>query len=276
MPRYLLLLSLVFFGIGFFAVRFPGMPGAGVVSLISTILIALPTLVAFWRFLDAGVATLSLIALSILGFTIETTGVVTGFPYGEFYYSNALGPKIAGTVPCTLPLSWVPLVIGAVAAGRPRKDSGRVWRPLWVLMTVVLLVAIDGVLDPGAASLGFWTWPEGGVYYGVPLSNYAGWLLSSTLASAMVLILGDWWRDMIPLHETHASGASRKRSHRLPLDTPPETERMGVLFGPYTSSSQGSRTAQAAATRSFSVNEVSARWLKTSYPRASMRLRMAA
>ena len=199
MPRYLLLLSLVFFGIGFFAVRFPGMPGAGVVSLISTILIALPTLVAFWRFLDAGVATLSLIALSILGFTIETTGVVTGFPYGEFYYSNALGPKIAGTVPCTLPLSWVPLVIGALAAARPQKDGGRLWRPLWVLMTVVLLVAIDGVLDPGAASLGFWTWPEGGVYYGVPLSNYAGWLLSSTLASAVVLILGDWWKDMIPV-----------------------------------------------------------------------------
>jgi putative membrane protein len=33
-------------------------------------------------------------------------------------------------------------------------------------------------------------WPEGGLYYGVPLSNYLGWLFSSTLAAALLLALG--------------------------------------------------------------------------------------
>jgi putative membrane protein len=51
---------------------------------------------------------------------------------------------------------------------------------------------MDGVLDPGAASLRFWVWPEGGAYYGVPLSNYAGWLFSGALAAALLLSVGRW------------------------------------------------------------------------------------
>jgi putative membrane protein len=54
----------------------------------------------------------------------------------------------------------------------------------------VLLALIDGVLDPGAASLGFWVWPAGGPYYGIPISNYLGWLLSGALATALLLALG--------------------------------------------------------------------------------------
>jgi putative membrane protein len=197
-PRHLIILGLTFAATGFFAVRFPDVSGAGVGSLICTLLIALPTLVAFWRFLGAGTATLSLAALSALGFAVETTGIATGFPYGEFYYADALGPKVAGIVPYALPLSWVPLVLGAVAAARPAGDGGPLRRALWVLMAAVLLVAIDGVLDPGAAHLGLWVWPEGGAFYGVPLSNYAGWLLSGALAATLVLVLGDWWKHAPP------------------------------------------------------------------------------
>jgi putative membrane protein len=196
--RHLIILGLIFAATGFFAVRFPDTPGAGVGSLISTFIIALPTLVAFWRYLGAGTATLSLVALSTLGFAVETIGIATGFPYGEFYYGDTLGPKAAGIVPYTLPLSWAPLVLGAVAAARPAVPGRPHRRVLWVLMAAVLLVAIDGVLDPGATRLGLWVWPEGGAYYGVPLSNYAGWLLSSTLAAALVLVLGNWWKHAPP------------------------------------------------------------------------------
>jgi putative membrane protein len=51
---------------------------------------------------------------------------------------------------------------------------------------------MDAVLDPGATSLGFWVWPEGGAFYGVPPSNFAGWLLSGTLAAALLLATGRW------------------------------------------------------------------------------------
>ena len=46
-------------------------------------------------------------------------------------------------------------------------------------------------LDPGAVALRFWVYPDGGVFYGVPLSNYAGWVLSATVA---VVVL-DWAFD---------------------------------------------------------------------------------
>jgi putative membrane protein len=102
-----------------------------------------------------------------------------------------MGQKALGLVPYLLPISYAPLVIGAVAAAW--KDSlGLNHRLLLILRSSLLLAMMDGVLDPGAASLGFWVWPEGGAYYGVPLSNYAGWLLSGALAAALLLSVGRW------------------------------------------------------------------------------------
>ena len=188
-PRTLLFFSALFFGAAYFATRFPDVPGASAGSYVSTFLIALPSLVALFRYLGARRATLSLLALAAFGYTIETIGTTTGLPYGPFYYGDALGGKALGIVPYLLPVSYVPLVIGAFAtAWNVGLDLN--FRFDLVLRTAVLLTLIDGVLDPGAAALGFWFWPEGGVYYGVPLSNYAGWLLSGALASAVLLAVG--------------------------------------------------------------------------------------
>jgi putative membrane protein len=171
----------------FFAVRYPNIQGASVGSYVSTLLIALPSAIALFRYLGPSRASLSLLALSILAYAIESIGVATGFPYGSFSYGDALGPRLAGLVPYLLPLSYTPLVVGAVAAA---------WgsRPplLHVIYATLLLAWMDAVLDPGAASLGFWVWPQGGVYYGVPLSNYAGWLFSGALATALLLATGKW------------------------------------------------------------------------------------
>ena len=186
-PRPLILACALALVAAFFAVRYPDIQGASLGSYLSTILIALPSAVALFRYLGPLRATLSLISLSIFGYAIEAIGVATGFPYGAFYYGEALGPRLAGLVPFLLPLSYAPLVVGAVAA-----SWGTRLRLLHVLYATLLLVWMDAVLDPGAAALGFWVWPQGGVYYGVPLSNYAGWLLSGVLATALLLAAGRW------------------------------------------------------------------------------------
>lgn len=155
-------------------------------SYAATIAIALPSVVALFKYLGARRALSALLALSVFGYVIEGFGVATGFPYGTFFYGDALGPKLFRLAPYILPVSYVPLVIGAVAA------TGSQSVALWVLKSTLLLTLIDGVLDPGAASLGFWVWPEGGPYYGVPVSNYLGWLLSGTLASVLLLVFGRW------------------------------------------------------------------------------------
>jgi bisanhydrobacterioruberin hydratase len=176
-----------------FAVRFPDLPGASIGSYISTFLIALPSIVALFRYLGPRRATLSLLALSLFAYAIEYLGVATGFPYGRFFYGDALGPTVAGLVPFLLPLSYAPLVVGAVAAA-----WGGGSRLLHVAYAALLLVWMDAILDPGATSLGFWVWPGGGAYYGVPPSNFAGWLLSGTLATALLLTTARWSKTPMP------------------------------------------------------------------------------
>jgi bisanhydrobacterioruberin hydratase len=186
-PRPLILACSLCLVAAFFAVRYQNIQGASVGSYVSTLLIALPSAIALFHYLGPRRASLSLLALSILAYAIESIGVATGLPYGSFSYGDALGPRLAGLVPYLLPISYTPLVVGAVAAA---------WgsRPplLHVIYATLLLVWMDAVLDPGAASLGFWVWPQGGVYYGVPLSNYAGWLFSGALATALLLATGKW------------------------------------------------------------------------------------
>jgi putative membrane protein len=188
-PRPLIFASAFFFATAFFALRFPETPGAG--SYVSTFAIALPSLLALFRYLGPARAALSLLALSAFGYAVEMVGVATGLPYGTFYYGDALGQKALGLVPYLLPISYAPLVLGAVAASW-KDGSGPNHRTHLILRSTLLLALVDGVLDPGAASLGFWVWPEGGAYYGVPLSNYAGWLVSGALAAALLLALGRW------------------------------------------------------------------------------------
>lgn len=192
-PRYLPAGSVALFLISYFAARFAGIPGAWAGSYISTVLIALPAFAALWRYMGPRRAVVSLCALGVFGFVIETAGTVTGFPYGAFFYGDSLGPKLSGHVPYILPVSYVPLVIGAVAVCAPARPlAGAARAVAWVAVSALVLTLLDGVLDPGAVALGFWVWPEGGPYYGVPLSNYAGWLLSGAVACGLLVSLGRW------------------------------------------------------------------------------------
>lgn len=190
-PRLLLpAAALFFFSAAGFAVHFPHPPGAWLLSLASTAAMAAPPLAALLRFFGLARFLAALVLTSAFAFTVESFGVVTGWPYGRFHYGEALGPQLFGLVPYLLPVSYVPLVVGAAAATRHPRS-----RLLWVLRAAVLLTLLDGVLDPGAALLGFWVWPEGGPYYGVPASNYLGWLLSGAASSAILVLL---WPRGVP------------------------------------------------------------------------------
>jgi putative membrane protein len=113
-------------------------------------------------------------------YVIELIGVATGWPYGSFEYTVDLGPMLGG-VPVALPVFFIPLVVNAyllcLLLLGSRASNG--W--LRLASVIATVVAMDVVLDPGAVSLGFWSF-GGGSFYGVPLSNYAGWVLSATVA----------------------------------------------------------------------------------------------
>jgi putative membrane protein len=147
---------------------------------------------------------LGLAAVSAYAYLVEFVGLATGVPYGEFAYHVALGPMLPGGVPLGLPAFFLPLVLNAyllvaLALGT-RWSLARVRLPA----TVAVVLAIDLVLDPAAVALGLWSFPAGGAYYGVPLSNFAGWLLSATVAVVLVDLTVD-------------RGALRARLDRCPF-----------------------------------------------------------
>jgi putative membrane protein len=126
-------------------------------------------------------AALAVSALVAYSYGIEYLGVHTGVPYGEFYYGVDLGPTLAG-VPLGLPVFFIPLVMNAYLLVALLLGERARSRPLRLVSVIAAVLAMDLVLDPGAVALGFWVYPDGGLYYGVPLSNYAGWVLSATVA----------------------------------------------------------------------------------------------
>ena len=49
----------------------------------------------------------------------------------------------------------------------------------------MLLVVFDLVLDR-AVKLGFWRYDGGGEFYGVPFTNFVGWLISGAVAAVVL------------------------------------------------------------------------------------------
>ncbi|MFW6017536.1 MAG: bisanhydrobacterioruberin hydratase [Halapricum sp.] len=149
--------------------------------LMGVIVMRLPLVAGLAPLIDRR-AAVALAAVTAYAFGIELLGVSTGWPYGAFEYGIDLGPMLLGLVPIGLPVFFFPLVLNSyllclLLLGEKARSTGV--RLLAVIATVLLM---DLVLDPAAVGLGFWAYEGGGAYYGVPWSNYAGWVLSATVS----------------------------------------------------------------------------------------------
>jgi uncharacterized membrane protein len=134
------------------------------------------------------------------GLAVEVVGVHTGLPFGEYAYSDRLGPRLLG-VPLVVPLAWTWMAWPAWLAA-VRLTASPVWR---VAVATVALAAWDVFLDPQMVAAGQWVWhtpiPTLPGVTGVPIGNYLGWLVVS---AAMMGALG--W--------------SRAAGHAEPADRP--------------------------------------------------------
>lgn len=144
--------------------------------LFGTLVMRLPLIAGLKPLIDRKAAA-GLTFLTFYAYLIEYVGLKTGFPYGSFEYLVSLGPIVDG-VPIGLPVFFIPLVLNSYLLVQLSGVESRWKRVLLTLGTVVL---IDLVLDPAAVALGIWSY-GGGLFYGVPLSNFAGWILSGLVA----------------------------------------------------------------------------------------------
>ncbi len=165
------------------------------ISGINVVLFALPLFWALRRWLGMRDAIVLIALFAVLSMAIEISAIATGFPYGHFGYSELLGFRVFGSVPWTVAFAWTPLVFTAYAAA---VLIGRSF-VLRLVLTVSFLIAFDLVLDPGAVRLGFWQYNSGGGFYGVPVSNFAGWAFSAALGFALIEIFVRIRRPLLPM-----------------------------------------------------------------------------
>lgn len=112
------------------------------------------------------------------GVIIELLGANTGWPFGEYSYAASLGAQVIN-VPVVVPFAWVMMAHPILIAARSLNQRWSVVIAAWGLM------AWDFFLDPLMVDAGHWTWertsPNLIGISGIPLSNFAGWLLSGLI-----------------------------------------------------------------------------------------------
>ncbi|MGD0892824.1 MAG: carotenoid biosynthesis protein [Terracidiphilus sp.] len=121
---------------------------------------------------------------AVVSYLLEETGVRTGLVYGPYHYSDMLGPKL-GHVPVLIPLAWFMMIypswVTARALLRGVNTRSAAGIAALALVAALVMTAWDTVMDPGMAAAGNWVWEQGGAYFGVPLRNYFGWVLTTFL-----------------------------------------------------------------------------------------------
>src|SRR5215207_5990750 len=127
-------------------------------------------------------ATVATVAAGTWAF--EQAGTRTGYPFGRYTYTGRLRPSV-GDVPVLVPLAWLAMAIPSrETAHAVLGDHTNAVRR--VGLGALALTAWDLFLDPQMVSEGFWRWQHPGRYRGIPLSNYAGWLVAA--AGVMVAL----------------------------------------------------------------------------------------
>jgi isopentenyl-diphosphate delta-isomerase type 1 len=170
-------------------------PWSHIVSSISVVLFALPCIWAtkMWLGWRDGIILFAL--LGFVALLIEVSAIMTGFPYGHFGYSEHLGYKLFAAVPWTVAFAWPPLLLAAyaVAANVTRSRLTR------IVITTLALLIFDLVLDPGAVRLGFWKYADAGYFHGVPISNFAGWIVSGFVGAIILEMIVARLRPLLPV-----------------------------------------------------------------------------
>ena len=130
-----------------------------------------------------------------VSWSYEHVGVETGLIYGAYHYTDALGPKL-GHVPIIIPIAWFTMIYPSyiianlIGSGRQmmmrdkKNNNNRITlvQILWLsFLSAVMMTAWDLVVDPylSGPTERAWIWEDGGQYFGVPLHNFGGWLLTT-------------------------------------------------------------------------------------------------
>lgn len=163
----------------------PGILSANDARFVNVALMSLFVLLhGAQRYGVAGIVIYFVTGVLITNLT-ENLSIVTGFPFGNYHHTANMGPQVL----------HVPIIVGPIFAAAGylawmlsgillgdvfrEKPVGGVARPL---LAALLTTSWDLCVDAIGGTLNRdWVWADGGPWFGVPLMNFFGWILTMWL-----------------------------------------------------------------------------------------------
>jgi len=131
---------------------------------------------------------LALLAICVaITFTMENIGVATGWPFGHYHFEVGSNLPHIGTIPIIVGPLWFGMgyfswIVAGILLGGEARASRRIELMALPVVAAFVMTQWDVVMDPPESTISkAWTWHDGGAHFGVPLSNYFGWLLTAWL-----------------------------------------------------------------------------------------------
>jgi uncharacterized membrane protein len=128
----------------------------------------------------------------------EFASTRVGIPFGLYHYTEATRGRelYIANVPFFDSLSFVFLAYAAFCVARlvVRREPGPFTMAKLALISGTLMMLLDVVIDPLAVRGDRWFlgrifyYPAGGAYFGVPVSNFVGWVTVGTIGVGLYLL----------------------------------------------------------------------------------------
>jgi len=176
----------------------PQLSGLSVFS-VQAAFVLLVVLYLASSFVNWGVekASIFLFASWLISYAIEYTGVTTGYPFGSYAYTSAMG-SFVGPVPVFIPFLWCALGYFCLQATGPS-----------MVAPAMLMVLLDLSLDPlFSQSLWHWQSTAGPYYYGVPALNFVGWFVTAILIFTFFMLAVREYRSGIKANILVSGGSA--------------------------------------------------------------------
>ena len=142
-----------------------------------------------------GQGTWTVVALVLgLGTAVELVGVLTGFPFGRYVYTDRWWPAVRLNewtwFPLAVPFAWC-LMAGASYLTVTRLGRGTS-RFLYIPLAGLLAAGVDLMMEPVMVHrLAYWQWQEPGpLPGGAPVSNFLGWFGTTAVAATVLHSFG--------------------------------------------------------------------------------------
>ena len=170
-------------------IQLPAVPGGAYGKMLPPVLFAF----LYFSYVKGFKFSVFLILfLWIYCWAAEELSIHTGFPFGNYYYTDALGTKL-DVVPVFLGVNYLWLLVfpaffvaNLLVNGKFLDMGATTGRILFTAFIAAILISgIDMVVDPlDATKIGEWVWTNNADtgYYGIPYINYLGYVIVMTPA----------------------------------------------------------------------------------------------